>query len=77
MFHLLLDASCHVMKIVGKRWKSLTPEQKKVFDDKAKEDKKRYNRQMEEFKKEINKIHITSHDEKKIRGGGQEIIIHY
>lgn len=66
-----LDGALHVMKEVGKRWKSLTPDKKKIFAEKAKEDKKRYNIQMEEFQKEISKINVTSHDNKNSRMGGK------
>ena len=52
------------MKLVGYRWKHLTPEEKKVFELKAKEDKKRYDREIEDFNKEINKVNITTFDEK-------------
>jgi hypothetical protein len=54
-----------VMKEVGRRWKSLIPEEKQIFENKAKEDKKRYNKEMEKFNKEINKVSITMQDEKK------------
>jgi len=57
------------MKEVGRRWKSLGPEDKQVFEGKAKEDKKRFDKEMEKFSKEINKVNIfTSEDKKKTKG---------
>lgn len=53
------------MKEVGKRWKSLTKEEKKIFEDKAKEDKKRYDKEMEAFNSSLNKINISTTDDKK------------
>ena len=53
------------MKEVGRRWKSLSPEEKQEFENKAKEDKKRFDREMAEFNKEINKVNITLSDNNK------------
>lgn len=65
MFDVLkiIDASLNVMKVVGQRWKSLTPQEKKVFDDKAQDDKKRYEEEMKEFNKEIDKVNIQTNDD--------------
>ena len=60
----------NVMKIVGKRWKELDKERRKEFDDKAKEDKKRYGKEMEEFNKEIDKVDIQTHDERRSKSSG-------
>jgi hypothetical protein len=54
-----------VMKEVGRRWKSITPEFKAVFEAQAKEDKKRFDKEITEFNKEINKVSITPCDGKK------------
>jgi hypothetical protein len=56
-----------VMKLVGYRWKHLTPEEKNEFEGKAREDKKRYDKEIDDFNKEINKVNITTVDEKKNR----------
>jgi hypothetical protein len=53
------------MKLVGYRWKHLTPEEKDEFEAKAKEDKIRYDKEIEDFNKEINKVNITTFDEMK------------
>jgi hypothetical protein len=52
------------MKLVGYRWKHLTPEEKNEFDSKAREDKKRYDFEIDDFNKEINKVSITTVVEK-------------
>ena len=52
------------MKEVGRRWKSLTPQQRQIFESKAREDKKRFDREMSEFNKEINKVNISLVDSK-------------
>lgn len=51
------------MKLVGYRWKHLTPEEKNEFEAKAKEDKIRYEIEIENFNKEINKVNITTLEE--------------
>jgi hypothetical protein len=56
-----------VMKEVGRRWKSLNPVEKSEFENKAKLDKKRFEQEMAEFSKEINKVSITSSDPKKAK----------
>ena len=38
-------------RVIGARWKAITPERKAVFDRMAAEDKARYKREMKEFKK--------------------------
>lgn len=63
--NILIDPNVlEVMKEVGRRWKSLTPKQKEEFENKAKEDKKRFDMEMEQFNREINKVNITITDEK-------------
>lgn len=52
------------MKEVGRRWKSLSAPQKQIFENKAKEDKKRFDKEMSEFNKEINKVNISLVDSK-------------
>ena len=61
-----------IMKEVGRRWKQLTEEGKSEFENKAKEDKKRFDREMTEFNKEINKINIASSDSKKSKSRTQK-----
>lgn len=57
------------MKEVGRRWKNLTKDEKKEFEDKAKEDKKRYDKEMEVFNNNLNKMNIcTNYDKKKTKG---------
>ena len=53
-----------VMKEVGRRWKSLSNSQRLIFENKAKEDKKRFDKEMSEFNKEINKVNISLVDSK-------------
>jgi hypothetical protein len=60
-----VDDSFSVMKEVGHRWKTLTPQEKEIFEAKAQEDKKRYDKEMEVFNKEINKVNFLTHDDKK------------
>ena len=59
------------MKIVGKRWKALSPKEKEEFNNKAEEDKKRYNREIMEFNKDLNKVKIKTADEKKLKSSGK------
>jgi len=59
------DASLNVMKIVGKRWKQLTKKEKEIFDEKAQEDKIRYEKEMAEFNKAIDKVDIQTTDERR------------
>lgn len=49
-----------IMKEVGRRWKSLSADQKQEFEKKAKEDKKRFDLEMSDFNKEINKVSIVT-----------------
>ena len=61
-----------IMKEIGRRWKQLTEKGKLDFENKAKEDKKRFEREMVEFNKEIKKINIASSDSKKTKSRSQK-----
>jgi hypothetical protein len=47
------------MKEVGKRWQSLIPTEKKVYQDLADIDKVRYKNELKEFEKEVEKLQIS------------------
>ena len=48
-----------IMKEVGKKWQSLNPNQKKVYQDMADADKVRYKSELKEFEKEVEKLQVT------------------
>jgi hypothetical protein len=55
------------MKEVGAKWQSLTPPEKKIYQDMADEDKIRYKNELKEFEKEVEKLQVTKGP--KARGG--------
>lgn len=65
------------MKIVGKRWKQLTKKQKEEFDAKAQEDKIRYEKEMAEFNKAIDKVDIQTTDERRGKNAGKFYLDHH
>lgn len=44
----------HVGKLLGEKWKALTPDEKVPYDTKAEADKKRYEREKAEYAKKQN-----------------------
>lgn len=65
------------MKIVGKRWKQLTKKEKEEFDAKAQEDKIRYEKEMAEFNKAIDKVDIQTTDERRGKNSGKFYLDHH
>ncbi|KAL7540893.1 hypothetical protein ACHAXR_012595 [Thalassiosira sp. AJA248-18] len=53
--------------IMGERWRALTPEEKKSYEDMANKDKERYSREMKEY---IESVKREIMDEKSRKGGG-------
>lgn len=47
-----------IMKQVGIKWQNLTPEEKKLYQDKADADKLRYRRELKDFEKEVDKLEL-------------------
>lgn len=45
-----------IMKQVGKQWQNLTDEERKVYQDKADEDKIRYRNELKAFESEVDKL---------------------
>ncbi len=46
------------MKEVGSSWQNLAPEERKVYQQKADEDKIWYRKQLKEFEKEVDKLEL-------------------
>ena len=55
--------------IMGERWRALTPEEKKPYEDVAIKDKERYTREMKEY---IDSVRQEIREEKKEENGGEE-----
>jgi len=53
------------------KWKELTDEEKVEFINKAQEDKKRYEEEIEKFNQLIDKVKIKTVDEKKSKHSGK------
>lgn len=47
-----------IMKQVGKQWQGLNATDRKVYQDKADEDKIRYRKELKEFEKEVDKLEL-------------------
>ena len=47
-----------IMKEVGSSWQNLSPEERKVYQQKADEDKIWYRKQLKEFEKEVDKLEL-------------------
>ena len=58
-----------IMKQVGKKWQNLDPVERKIYQDKADLDKIRYQKQLKDFEKEVDKLGL----EKNVKSGERKI----